>query len=166
MVGDAWSLRLAAGFGAALARPWKTLYTRCMKSSANPPPAESETGDLDPAILEALGGLSLPGDPGFLGELVESYGADSRRLLTQLKGAIAARDEAQFRRLAHELKGSSAAVGAIRLSQLCESLESAIGDEAWPLRAEACDRAEALHQAAAARLRERAAHHRASPLVD
>jgi HPt (histidine-containing phosphotransfer) domain-containing protein len=71
-------------------------------------------------LLETVGG-----DRGFLGELVETYLADSPSLFAELRVALSSGDAASARRAAHTLKSTSASFGAQRLSGMCREIEAA-----------------------------------------
>jgi two-component system, sensor histidine kinase and response regulator len=71
-------------------------------------------------LLETTGG-----DPGFLGELIDTYLADTPGQLAALHRAAEAGDVAELVRPAHSLKTNSANVGAERLSAMCRQLETA-----------------------------------------
>lgn len=77
---------------------------------------------VDPAVLMELV-ETTGGDRAFVGELVETYVADSPGLLADMRQAILVGDAGQVRRLAHSLKSSSASLGARQLAELCQDLE-------------------------------------------
>ncbi len=66
---------------------------------------------------------SVDGDLAFLGDLIDTYLADARDLLTQMQGSLAAGDVDRFRRAAHSLKSNSANLGAMGLAQEAGELE-------------------------------------------
>jgi HPt (histidine-containing phosphotransfer) domain-containing protein len=75
----------------------------------------------------ALAGLldTVGGDREFLVELIETYLADSPRLLAGLRAGLAAGDAVAVRRDAHTLKSTSATFGATRLATMCREIEAA-----------------------------------------
>ncbi len=66
---------------------------------------------------------STAGDKAFLSELVDTYLADSPKLLIQMHTALEGKDTDAFRRAAHTLKSTSANFGALTLSELAKELE-------------------------------------------
>ncbi len=66
---------------------------------------------------------SIQGDTAFLGELIDTYLADSADLLAQISRSLAANDLDGFRRAAHSLKSNSANLGATRLTAQARELE-------------------------------------------
>jgi signal transduction histidine kinase/DNA-binding response OmpR family regulator/HPt (histidine-containing phosphotransfer) domain-containing protein len=78
---------------------------------------------VDQAALDRLL-ATTGGDRSFLGELIDTYLADTPAQLEALHGAAATGDIAALVRPAHSLKTNSANVGAERLSALCRSLET------------------------------------------
>ena len=59
----------------------------------------------------------------FMGELIDTYTAETEGALGQLRQALAAGDPATFRRVAHSIKSSSASLGALAFSQEARELE-------------------------------------------
>jgi signal transduction histidine kinase/HPt (histidine-containing phosphotransfer) domain-containing protein len=95
-----------------------------------------------PAAAGAPGGTQQPAvlDGAVLGALVQATGLDVRELLAmlhddtarmagELDTACAARDTEGMRRLAHSIKSSCAQLGALRLSDLAQSMERAVREE-------------------------------------
>jgi len=78
---------------------------------------------LDPAALADL--LSMVGDdPGFVGEIVDTYLADAPDQLLGM-AAAAAGDPVTLGRHAHTLKGNSRNVGALELAEIAREIEEA-----------------------------------------
>jgi HPt (histidine-containing phosphotransfer) domain-containing protein len=77
-------------------------------------------------------------------ELVDTYLEDGATHIEALRAAVAADDAAAIVRPAHTLKSSSATVGALRLADLCRSLEADGRAGAVP---DATERAEAAAEA-------------------
>ena len=63
--------------------------------------------------------------PGFLERLIAAYLDEAPKHVTGIKVGIAAGDQDAVKIAAHTLKSSSANLGAIRLAELCQSIESA-----------------------------------------
>jgi HPt (histidine-containing phosphotransfer) domain-containing protein len=63
------------------------------------------------------------GDPAFLDELIDTYRADSLKLVEEMRAALAANHVDEFRRAAHSLKSNSANLGATMLASLAKELE-------------------------------------------
>jgi two-component system, sensor histidine kinase and response regulator len=79
---------------------------------------------LDPDVLGALKG----GRPGIFERLVKIYFKFAPTAVAELKAASGRKDSAAVGMAAHSLKSSSANVGAVRVSQLCTTLEAAVRD--------------------------------------
>jgi len=78
---------------------------------------------LDGEALRAL--LDMVGDdPEFVGELVDTFLADSPGQLAEIRSAIAAGSPAELVRPAHTLKGNSVNLGAPALAAICRDLEA------------------------------------------
>ena len=80
---------------------------------------------LDPQALENLRALERQGAHGALGRTIGFYLEDAPALLQTMEAAAARADPDALRRAAHSLKSMSANVGAVRLTALCQRLESA-----------------------------------------
>ncbi|PZO45618.1 MAG: hypothetical protein DCF17_00780 [Shackletoniella antarctica] len=96
-------------------------------ASETPLPAsapELASPTLDALVLDELK-KTLGDDTGeVVGELIDFYLADTPPLLESMQTAVGQHDFEVLQRLAHGLKSSSASLGALRLSQLCQHLES------------------------------------------
>lgn len=78
---------------------------------------------LDGEVLRAL--LDMVGDdPEFVGELVDTFIADSPAQLAAIRSAIAAGSPEELVRPAHTLKGNSVNLGAPALAAICRDLEA------------------------------------------
>ncbi len=105
---------------------------------AKPPLAESQTlvwdknlifdhldtlEHIDQTILNSI--LSLPSQKGseLLQQVVLQFIEDAGRLISQLEQSITDRDVTAIQEISHSFKSASANVGAIRLSELCNTLE-------------------------------------------
>lgn len=83
---------------------------------------DSEPPVFDPAVLDELR-RATGGDDAFVKELIGTYLADGAELVETIATALQAGDGAAVVRPAHTLKSSSASLGAMRLAQVCRSLE-------------------------------------------
>jgi HPt (histidine-containing phosphotransfer) domain-containing protein len=79
---------------------------------------------LDRAALTVLLD-TVGGDREFLGELIETYLADSPALFVELHAGLASGDATAVRRAAHTLKSTSATFGATRLAEIAKEIETA-----------------------------------------
>ncbi len=83
---------------------------------------EPGAASLDETVLAALSD-SVGGDEAFVADLVETYLADAETQLVAIEAAVADDDAAALVRPAHTLKSASNTLGALRLGELCRSLE-------------------------------------------
>ena len=67
--------------------------------------------------------LKRPLHPDPLGKLLARYVEDSRKLVDQLRQAVASNDPATLHTIAHRLKSSSATLGAMTVAAHCKELE-------------------------------------------
>lgn len=81
---------------------------------------------LDAAALARLAELDPTGKNQLVERVLQAFQASVDRLRPQFDAARAADDRATLRLVAHTLKSSSASIGAVRLSQLCAEVETAI----------------------------------------
>ncbi len=82
----------------------------------------TEESVIDRAAFDELI-ASTGSDQEFLGNLIDTFLADSIELLVQMQGSLAANDTEGFRRAAHSLKSSSASFGANGLATQARELE-------------------------------------------
>jgi two-component system sensor histidine kinase RpfC len=82
---------------------------------------------VDEATIEAL--RMLGGGSDFLGDIIETFCSDGRRLLEHLRQAIAEGDLRAFKELSHSLRSGAANLGAARLCQTLTSLRDITGKE-------------------------------------
>ncbi|TKB61001.1 MAG: response regulator [Nitrospira sp.] len=68
--------------------------------------------------------LKRPGHPDPLGKLLARYVEDSRKLVDQLRQAVASNDPTTLHTIAHRLKSSSATLGAMTVAAHCKELEA------------------------------------------
>lgn len=78
---------------------------------------------LDTSILDMLHGLSSPGEPSALQEILDVFADDGRQVLARLQAAAAEGDPEATRRAAHRMKGASANVGATELAAALAAIE-------------------------------------------
>ncbi|MCA9320877.1 MAG: Hpt domain-containing protein [Planctomycetes bacterium] len=81
---------------------------------------QRETIDMN--VIESLKEL---GDEDLLKDLVELFITDTPLRLLELGQAFSERDSDQVEAIAHTLKSSCANLGAMRLSNMCQELETA-----------------------------------------
>ncbi len=86
----------------------------------------SSASTLDPAALARLAELDPSGANRLLERVLQAFQASVVRLRPQLAAGRAADDRAAIRLVTHTLKSSSASIGAMRLSNLCAEIETAI----------------------------------------
>ncbi|MGO8918367.1 MAG: ATP-binding protein [Stellaceae bacterium] len=82
---------------------------------------------VDEATIEAL--RMLGGGSDFLGDVIETFCSDGRRLLEHLRQAVADGDLRAFKELSHSLRSGAANVGAARLCQTLTTLRDITGKE-------------------------------------
>lgn len=87
---------------------------------------------VDPAMLEMLAELRLPGQPDPVLEILQVFEADIERVLGVLQVAAASGDGRGVHEAAHRMKGASANVGALRLRARVEALEAATRSHELP----------------------------------
>jgi HPt (histidine-containing phosphotransfer) domain-containing protein len=78
---------------------------------------------VDPQVLETLRQLDKPGQPSFLGEMIQIFFDDMPPRLRQLRQALDVGDVAEVTQLAHTIKGSCGNFGAECLQTVCRHLE-------------------------------------------
>ena len=81
---------------------------------------------LDAAALARLGELDPTGKNRLVDRVLAAFQSSVARLRPQLQTARGTDDWANVRLVAHTLKSSSASIGALRLSQLCAEVETAV----------------------------------------
>lgn len=77
-------------------------------------------------ILNSLSGF-IGGEP--FGQYLSEYLTNTQRNIDRLGHAIAAEDFDRIRQMAHKLKGSAGNIGAMKLTNICEKLQSMAEDE-------------------------------------
>jgi PAS domain S-box-containing protein len=96
------------------------------ESSATTTPAEhiESSSVVDYSAWNPIRMLKRPGHPDPLGKLLARYVEDSRKLVDQLRQAVASNDPATLQTVAHRLKSSSATLGAMTVAAHCKELEA------------------------------------------
>ncbi|MFL6711609.1 MAG: response regulator, partial [Sulfurifustis sp.] len=84
-------------------------------------PSEYEVPALDTEVITELDRLYK--DPKEVAQLMDTFEAESRRLLDELAAAVHTKNHAAFCEGVHALKGNGANVGAMRLVQACSEVE-------------------------------------------
>jgi two-component system sensor histidine kinase RpfC len=80
---------------------------------------------VDEATIEAL--RLLGGSSDFLGDVIDAFCSDARRLLEQLRQAVAEGDLPTFKDLVHSLRSGAANLGAARFCQILTELRDITG---------------------------------------
>ena len=88
------------------------------------PDSQHATQPIDPSVLDALFELQQAGSPDLVKQVVQAYLESSTELATKLHAAIDSGDAEGVVASAHTLKSSSANVGAMKLADLCKTLET------------------------------------------
>jgi HPt (histidine-containing phosphotransfer) domain-containing protein len=107
---------------AMLNRPFQALAPDSSAAGSGVAPASV----LDPAALARLAELDPSGVNRLLERVLQAFQTSVTRLRPQLSEGRAADDRSAIRLVTHTLKSSSASIGAMRLSQLCAEIETAI----------------------------------------
>ena len=98
-------------------------------AQTRPPPAPVaavvEGADpIDPRALAGLRTLELPGETGFLGEVIRAFLESTPGRLTAIRQAEEKGDAKALERHAHDLRGNCGALGARRMEALCQEVET------------------------------------------
>ena len=78
---------------------------------------------LDAAALDQIADLDPTGDGQLVIEIIETFVDNARSLIDELDDASTRQDAARVTAASHSLKSSSANVGAVRLANICSSIE-------------------------------------------
>lgn len=89
------------------------------------PDYQHATQSIDFSVLDGLSELQQEGGENLVKKVLQAYLESSRELATKLHAAIDSADAEGIVATAHTLKSSSANVGALRLADLCKTLETA-----------------------------------------
>ena len=97
-------------------------------SGNNPAVKNSEDSSretvFDPALIEELKKLQIPGKPDIISQLFEIYLKETGLKIDNLKKSSADKNADSIRMIAHNLKSSTANVGGVKLSALFKTLEN------------------------------------------
>lgn len=80
---------------------------------------------LDPAVIETLRQLTVPGEPDVLAEVLKLFLEETPPRIEKLRNAWTARNIQEVQRMAHSLKGSAGNIGANGLFEICKQLDQA-----------------------------------------
>jgi signal transduction histidine kinase/CheY-like chemotaxis protein/HPt (histidine-containing phosphotransfer) domain-containing protein len=84
---------------------------------------EDQADAIDDAVLQSLSALPHAMDHDLINQVIQTYINTSMDLMTRLGEAIDREDSECIRSTAHSLRSSSANVGAVKLAELCASIE-------------------------------------------
>jgi HPt (histidine-containing phosphotransfer) domain-containing protein len=85
---------------------------------------------LDPAVVERLRQLTVPGEPDVLAQVLSLFLEEAPRRIDRIRGALQARDASEMHRAAHSMKGSAGNIGATGLFAICREVDdrARVGD--------------------------------------
>jgi HPt (histidine-containing phosphotransfer) domain-containing protein len=106
---------------------------------------------IDPAVFNDLRRMT---DPGFIGQLVDTFLEDAPGQFSAMKAALASEKPEDFRRAAHSVKSNAATFGAGRLAELARELEMLGRENRLELAEGKLQEMEALFESVARELRE------------
>jgi len=78
---------------------------------------------LDPAVVNTLRQLTMPGEPDVLTEVFKLFLEDVPQRIERLRNAYAGGNIQEVRRAAHSLKGSAGNIGARAMFAVCQQLD-------------------------------------------
>lgn len=78
---------------------------------------------LDPAVIENLRQLTIPGEPDVLSEVLNLFLQDVPQRVERLRNAFTAGNIQEVRRVAHSLKGSAGNIGAQSMFEACRRID-------------------------------------------
>ena len=79
---------------------------------------------LDPAVIDTLRQLTVPGEPDVLTEVLKMFLDEAPPRIARLRNALAAGNIEELQRAAHSLKGSAGNIGATGMFGVCQQLDS------------------------------------------
>jgi HPt (histidine-containing phosphotransfer) domain-containing protein len=85
----------------------------------------TDSGVIDPSVIETIRALSVPGKPHVLVDIVQLFLADAPGQLAMLSTAVDAGDADAAWPIAHRLRNRALELGAIRMAPLCSAIELA-----------------------------------------
>jgi HPt (histidine-containing phosphotransfer) domain-containing protein len=80
---------------------------------------------LDPAVIDTLRQLNMPGEPDVLSEVLRLFLDEVPPRIARLCNAWETGNIQELQRTAHSLKGSAGNVGAHGMAEVCKQLEGA-----------------------------------------
>ena len=89
---------------------------------------------LDPAVIDTLRRLSVPGEPDVLTEVLKLFLEEAPTRIETLRNAWTDRNIQEGQRMAHSLKGSAGNIGASALFDVCKQLDQ-VGRAGGPVDA-------------------------------
>ncbi len=95
------------------------------RESVTPESNQPSSLAIDASVLDGLAELQETGSQSLVQRVVQAYLESSEKLALQLHAAIDSADADSVARTVHTLKSSSANVGALKLADLCKTLETA-----------------------------------------
>ncbi|QWV93292.1 response regulator [Geomonas oryzisoli] len=109
----------------AMLQRWIAPQAPCAEEPAlSAEAAATDAGNgIDPAVLDEIRALQLPGKPDLLAKVVGSFMKSSPLLVASMREGLAGGDPQRVRQAAHTLKSSSASLGCLALSDTCRHLE-------------------------------------------
>jgi two-component system, sensor histidine kinase and response regulator len=78
---------------------------------------------LDPAVIDGLRQLNIPGEPDVLAEVLKMFLQEVPPRIERLRNAFAAGDIQEVHRIAHSLKGSAGNIGARSMFGVSKQLD-------------------------------------------
>jgi signal transduction histidine kinase/DNA-binding response OmpR family regulator len=120
---------LNAGMDDCLSKPIQVeeliqVLGRCQRNSLNPhPDTYSRVAKLDDKALQALRDMAGVDAAEVLAEVINSYLAETPRILQVIATSVAQENATALNQAAHTLKSITATLGATTLSQTCKQLE-------------------------------------------
>ncbi len=92
--------------------------------SESPTSFQADMPVLDSTVVETLKELGGEDDPSLFNDLVDAFLADSPARIEAIGAALRSNDADGAWKAAHGLKSSAANMGALRLSEVCRSIEA------------------------------------------
>ncbi|MFN8007898.1 MAG: Hpt domain-containing protein [Terriglobia bacterium] len=99
-----------------------TVIQRWDKKSGKP--SSYKLTAIDRNMIRSIQSIAGEDSAGLLNELIELFLTTSPERIGEMKSALAEQSASKMHRPAHSLKGSCAQMGAVRMQQICSSLEA------------------------------------------
>jgi HPt (histidine-containing phosphotransfer) domain-containing protein len=93
------------------------------KKAMTTPPAGTNPGTLETAMMDRIRQLGIETEPDFVLELIDSYSPLFERLHNSLLESHSKKDRGKIQYAAHSLKGASLNIGASDLGAICITIE-------------------------------------------